>query len=515
MTKTKRFLMTLAALFAMTAGAWAQTETLLTTINSSENSDFKSGSKTFDDIATVTLSGTVNNNGDDMGWYIRTGTTVTVSAAEGYTITRIKFYNYGGSAFDEAAPFEAAVTFESGEYRTIVSGTTLYGGGVTKIDVYGYQNASSEPASSEPQTLDLTVVEAGKQWTAVMPAGNVVFQVEYDPWKVTLAETTNGTVTVDAGGVKELCMPESWHNDNTAFTIADMPGFAEITDEEAKALPAPSSEGAAWLFYGLDKEKFKTFIYQDGVRKADEHSSVTGTRMGFYNAHLNSGYKFYYTASSDVTANTDGTYSVVAGKSITLKAVPAEGYELAGWFNVTDSDTTEITDGVDAEAGTLTHTPEGDVTIRAEFREKTYTVTLVDKTYQTNANVTATVGGADATITEGGTIEGVTKGQTVILKANTGYKFRKVEAKEGAAGTAEPVTPALSLTISDVAFYYNDGETWRQAIENHPTQNAGWSISGNAVWYAGRYTVIDGSAVFPSDTINATGAYELHDPSGN
>ena len=64
MKTISRYIMTLALLLTAVTGAWAQEETLLTTINAS--CDFISGSKTFDNIATVTFGGAgtvVFNNG--------------------------------------------------------------------------------------------------------------------------------------------------------------------------------------------------------------------------------------------------------------------------------------------------------------------------------------------------------------------------------------------------------------------------------------------------------------------
>ena len=61
----KRFISMLVLLCLTVSGAWAQEERLLTTIvNTGDNASFKSGSKTFDNIATVTFSGEVLNVGD-------------------------------------------------------------------------------------------------------------------------------------------------------------------------------------------------------------------------------------------------------------------------------------------------------------------------------------------------------------------------------------------------------------------------------------------------------------------
>ena len=133
MKTISRYILTLVALFAISTGAWATDDVLLVTITAADNSSFTSGSKTFDNIATVTLSGEVYCFGDENGWFSTSEGTLTVTAAEGYTITRVKFYTKSNSAFDEEAPFEAI----------LVSGMD----GVNKIEVYGY---AGTPAPAEP-----------------------------------------------------------------------------------------------------------------------------------------------------------------------------------------------------------------------------------------------------------------------------------------------------------------------------------------------------------------------------
>ena len=133
MKTISRYILTLVALFAISTGAWATDDVLLVTITAADNSSFNSGSQTFDNIATVTLSGEVYCFGDENGWFSTSEGTLTVTAAEGYTITRVKFYTKSNSAFDEEAPFEAI----------LVSGMD----GVNKIEVYGY---AGTPAPAEP-----------------------------------------------------------------------------------------------------------------------------------------------------------------------------------------------------------------------------------------------------------------------------------------------------------------------------------------------------------------------------
>ena len=152
--------MALSALLCLTTtGAWAAPETPLITIESTgENASFKSGSKTFDDKVTVTFSGEgIGNDNDNWGWYTygKSGITLTVTAAEGYTITGVKFYNNSGSAFDASAPFEAILVYDEGVV-TKVNGTSIGQLGVTKIEVYGYAGTPEPP---EPAGYSVSLKE--------------------------------------------------------------------------------------------------------------------------------------------------------------------------------------------------------------------------------------------------------------------------------------------------------------------------------------------------------------------
>ncbi len=152
MEKKFRLFLLLALLMTAVTGAWAQTETLLTTIESTANQTFTNGSKTFDEIATVTFSAEVSNDGDNWGWFSNQESdnqTITVTAAsDAYTITRVKFYSANGSAFDEEAPFLAIVRHDGNNYITKVNGTSIGRWGLNKIEVYGYEGAATPPASS-------------------------------------------------------------------------------------------------------------------------------------------------------------------------------------------------------------------------------------------------------------------------------------------------------------------------------------------------------------------------------
>jgi hypothetical protein len=119
--------------------------------------------------------------------------------------------------------------------------------------------------------------------------------------------------------------------------------------------------------------------------------------------------------------------------------------------------------------------------------------------------MTVTVAGQAKTPTDEGKVEAVKMESEVKLKANEGYKFRKVEVKKGGLLSIE-IGGHVTATI-----YYVEGETWEQAIQNHPEENSAWKIdqghvSGNGVnLFAGDNFV----NVNPNDTIDPKAKYHL------
>ena len=82
-----------------------------------------------------------------------------------------------------------------------------------------------------------------------------------------------------------------------------------------------------------------------------------------------------------------------------------------------------------------------------------------------------TVGSGSVTIdanTGEATKTGIDPETKVKVKAKRGYVIDKVEVKK--------TMKLLTLTVNGVTIYYAEGETWAEAIQNHPTENQGWEI---------------------------------------
>ena len=150
------------------AGAWAQEEVLLTTVTATGQT---SSSQSPDGIVTVSLNGIGYYDGT-WGW-LHSGS-VTVEAAQGYTITRCVFKQGSVHVADDLAPFTATIV---GGFEPQVSAETSTGqavndnmDGITSIEVYG-----TAPA----QAIELTKSGAN-QWTlGQTPDYDLELQVEY------------------------------------------------------------------------------------------------------------------------------------------------------------------------------------------------------------------------------------------------------------------------------------------------------------------------------------------------
>ena len=178
----KRNLLSILALLLMAVtGAMAQTETLLTTITATgkEQANYSTAN-----VATVSFSYTAGGSSAylaNWGWW-GYGWSATVTAAEGYTITKCIFYDDANrTATDSEAPFVVETTEE--DKTPQVNGTPILAWtskGIKKIEVYGYVTLTDNEdnttllASLNGQTTDIYLnrtLSTAKWYTLCLPFG--------------------------------------------------------------------------------------------------------------------------------------------------------------------------------------------------------------------------------------------------------------------------------------------------------------------------------------------------------
>ena len=220
----------LGLLLGAATGAVAQTETLLTTINSKTYTGFRSGSKVFDGKAMVTFGGTARNDGDEWGWYSENNLTITVTPADGYIVTRVTFFCKEGSADDVTAPFEATVN----DSELYVNGGHVATGGLTKIEVYGIVAATGVTLSQTEAAL--TVGDEALTLTAtVQPANGTDKTVVWTTSDAAVATVADGVVTAVGAGTATITATAT---NGTADTSDDKKAQCTVTVTAPAPIPA-------------------------------------------------------------------------------------------------------------------------------------------------------------------------------------------------------------------------------------------------------------------------------------
>ena len=200
--------MTLALLITAVGGAWAQTETLLTTITATAK---EQASYSTANVATVSFSTTAQGSSQylaNWGWW-GYGWIATVTAAEGYTITKCIFYDDANrTATDSEAPFVVETTEEDKTPRingTPIDGGNMWSKGIKTIEVYGYvtptapaepavevtTNAAEEGATFTEASFEMPTFDATAEYELVRDMG---YKVAFSgvPTRARLAKDGNG-----------------------------------------------------------------------------------------------------------------------------------------------------------------------------------------------------------------------------------------------------------------------------------------------------------------------------------
>ena len=208
MKTISRYIMTLALLITAVGGAWAQTETLLTTITATGT---EQASYSTANMATVSFSTTAQGSSQylaNWGWW-GYGWIATVTAAEGYTITKCIFYDDANrTATDSEAPFVVETTEEDKTPRingTPIDGGNMWSKGIKTIEVYGYvtpaaptepdvevtTNAAEEGATFTEATFAMPAFDATAEYELVRDMG---YKVAFSgvPTRARLAKDGNG-----------------------------------------------------------------------------------------------------------------------------------------------------------------------------------------------------------------------------------------------------------------------------------------------------------------------------------
>ena len=334
--------------------------------------------------------------------------------------------------------------------------SSQWGVSLSYIKSYGENAAMTFTTPSDPPS-DLTA-------TPVDASGN-----DGNAWVVTLVGYTQGTYTIRLSGT--YYDPPIEVNEVNPVTVSGATKQWEFDMPASDVLLTPVYAPTAVFtveYAGTPEEKTLLPTAINGViAGTDAPIIVEGTVANAGTSTDKQGQVKYFPTTEQLNAapatSAEGWISTVpTAKDVTGTAKVTEDKTVYVWYYIVGADTPENTDATAAN----TFNDSDPQCIAVTLKPNVFTLTLqpapVDK-------VTVTIGDASATPDQNGKISDVQMGKTVKLAPKTGYKLRKVEVKK--AG------PLLSFTIeTGVTIYYFAGETWADAITNHATENAKWTL---------------------------------------
>ncbi len=368
------------------------------------------------------------------------------------------------SAEPAASATETTVTFTASD---LADGNSITKDGVT-LTAYGQYginmngvNGPGEFTNSLGGNFTKIVVTAdnlpsGDGWSAGTwngSASSVSFTGNIESWGSELSIVC----TLETPAAEETVTLN--HSANNTWAIAEMPGYDVELEVEYFDITVPTANTAD--------------IYAGSTTPLINAGSTTeeGATM-----------KYLVTATNEQPTSTDGFSADVP----TAEAITAQGTYYV-WYYL------DLESGDDSDISALAV----EVTVSAPA----FAVTIDDA-------------GVDASNWQATPAE-QKAGQTVTLSYSGKKKIRSITIEKAAA---EPAAPALlQVTVhesdwspgsGDHIIYYASGETWAEAIANHPTENAGWSVSNNFVYY-NAYQVYDGSDAVMADNPIENGHYEF------
>ena len=256
-------------------------------------------------------------------------------------------------------------------------------------------------------------------------------------------------------------MIASWEGVNEYVTLADLQalGFVAVDASVAQAWTGAPTSGYALLIYGFDGGDLNFIMFEDGT--ADSPTPGGYTKNGFYNEVANAFTKFFYTGAPNPE--------------------PAE-------IELTKSG---------ANQWTLGQTPDYDLELQVEYYE-------AHALKDIPAGWTVMVNGVEQQAPyQGDSLMIVETDSVTLVPAGNRRRVKSVTLEEEAQLQTVHVGGIVNAT-----FYYLPGETWRQAIENHPTENAGFSINADKVRYNGTRVYIGSFGdLNPNTEVDPNGDY--------
>ena len=469
MTNIKQLILTLVALFAMTAGAWAQSS--LNVVEFEVPAEWQNNESAFTAADLPGFKAVTLDEAQTWTGAPASGKALLVYAFDGKNVCVVPF-NDGVAGYGTNDAY-------------------------LKGSIYNFAASYKFFITTEPTEWELKPDADKKVWTLdKMPAGNVELQVEYEPTKVTMAANDNTMGTVEVAGESKVEWTadtwKGWTADTKVYTVDDITMTSSQSGHIREYISEDQYNNSLFFFVRSMVDDATVTFSTTG----DPFSRIEFTMIGDYSQYNPniipndnwtfegksavwegeatksltlqscstnvSKITFFKGATPDgVTINGDGTFTVAKTATVTLKATPAEGYKFLYWED--DQTNTNPVREVTIESG------EADMTYKAVFAEILYNVTFAD-------------GIEDADKWSATPNTNVKKEIKVDIEYTGAKKVIGVKAKK----KVEP----KKLTVGNVTFYYDEGQTFTEAKQKYADLNSGWILNGPYISVQGAISIV-------------------------
>ena len=475
-------LMVLSCFSGMSLTAYAApTETLLTTItgagSNAPTATSANVSYSTEGVATLTFSeptsdGQVSYQASPAwGWW-GYAITLTVTPAEGYTITKCVFYDdKDRTATDSEAPFVVETT--ELDKTPKVNGTPILANqskGIKKIEVYGYATPThthSFTYSADGATLTATCSAEGcdltdnKATLKIAAPDNLTYDKSAKAAIITDANAIQGTAKVqyqtksgDAYGEATETAPTNAGTYKASITVGGATASVEYTI--AKATPTYTVPTGLTATYG---QTLKDVTLPTGWTWADNTASVGNAGTNTFKANFTPA----DTANYNTVNNIDVTVTVAKANQ-TAPAAPTEASKTINSITLNTIPNGEYK----CDTGDWQTSP----TFTGLTQNKTYTFR---QRYAADANHNASAGSAEV----------------VIRTANHTHSFTysssngTITATCNGAGTCDLTDNKVSFTLTAPTSLVYDGTDKKATLEGVDAFNAatGLNVSANDIIY--------------------------------
>ena len=261
--------------------------------------------------------------------------------------------------------------------------------------------------------------------------------------------------------VVKLEAPAEWATDESNITAGDLPGFKASTLAEAQAWKGAPTEGFALLVYAFDGDKMYYATFMGGQHYTDENATMSKSVAFAYKSI----YKIYYTG------------------------------EITEW---------SLTPDETGKKWTLAEMPASDIELQVEYFAES-NLFLSKEALADAANIAVKAGDLGVQFgNDGKSANTITEGSAMTVKFNGTKKVLGMKVAKKSLLSIK-ITGPTNATI-----YYFEGETWEQAIQNHPTENSAWEVSISGAIYSKGYALYAGdNSVDSTDKIDPNAGYHF------